>query len=94
MKFLTFNGFLRISILALGLLFSAGSINAATDVNTRTPTTMDRDSYTTRTTTEREDHTDWGWIGLLGLLGLTGLMQKKRTIDNDRIDTSNRNPPR
>jgi hypothetical protein len=33
---------------------------------------------------DRDDKTDWGWIGLLGLLGLAGLLPKKRVVDHDR----------
>jgi hypothetical protein len=30
---------------------------------------------------ERDNDTDWGWLGLLGLLGLAGLLPKKRTVE-------------
>ncbi|MBA3816063.1 MAG: WGxxGxxG-CTERM domain-containing protein [Parachlamydiaceae bacterium] len=77
-------------------MFSVGPVNAQPNESLRTPTTVtDRDYNTTRTTTIDRDHdTNWGWIGLLGLLGLSGLLPKKRTIENDRIDTGNRTPPR
>ncbi len=96
MKLLTLTGFLRTSIFALVLMFSVGPVNAQPNESLRTPTTVtDRDYNTTRTTTIDRDHdTNWGWIGLLGLLGLSGLLPKKRTIENDRIDTGNRTPPR
>ncbi len=42
---------------------------------------------TVRTTDDRDNDHDYGWIGLLGLLGLAGLMRKKQ--DNDRRDTTN-----
>ena len=29
---------------------------------------------------ERDDNTDWGWIGLLGLAGLAGLLKKPREV--------------
>ena len=42
-------------------------------------------------TVERDNDTDWGWLGLLGLLGLAGLMPKKHTHDRDRVvDTADR----
>ncbi len=31
---------------------------------------------TAETAPRREDHTDWGWLGLLGLLGLAGLLRR------------------
>jgi MYXO-CTERM domain-containing protein len=34
-------------------------------------------------TTEEDDGTDYGWIGLLGLAGLAGLAGRKR---DDRVD--------
>ena len=36
---------------------------------------------TTTRTVERENDTDWGWLGLLGLLGLAGLLPKKRHVE-------------
>ena len=30
---------------------------------------------------ERDNDTDWGWLGLLGLLGLAGLLPKKRQVE-------------
>ncbi len=92
MRFLNLNGFLRIGVLALVLMLSAGPVNAQSNVNTRQPTTIttDRDNNAVRTTTERDNNTDWGWIGLFGLLGLAGLLPKKRTIEHDHVDTGNR----
>jgi hypothetical protein len=92
MRILSLNGFLRIGILALVLMVSAGPVNAQLNTNTRAPTTAtDRDNGTVRTTnTDRDENNDWGWIGLLGLLGLAGLLPKKRTIEHDRVDTGSR----
>jgi hypothetical protein len=39
---------------------------------------------------ERDDDTDWGWIGLLGLLGLFGLMKRDRDRVNGRTTTTAR----
>ena len=33
---------------------------------------------------ERDDDTDWGWLGLLGLAGLLGLMKRDRDPVRDR----------
>ena len=35
-------------------------------------------------TTEEEDGTDYGWVGLLGLAGLAGLLGRKRDDREDR----------
>ena len=40
-------------------------------------------------TSEEDDGTDYGWIGLLGLAGLAGLMGLKRD-DRHRNDTTRR----
>lgn len=91
MRFLNKTGFLRIGILSLILMFSVGPVNAQSNANTRTHISTDRDNDTTRIiTTERDNDGKWGWIGLLGLLGLAGLLPKKRTYDQDHIDTGNR----
>jgi uncharacterized protein YceK len=42
---------------------------------------------TQQTRVERDNDTDWGWLGLLGLLGLAGLIPRKRNVevhDNNR----------
>ncbi|HVF88166.1 MAG TPA: WGxxGxxG family protein, partial [Pyrinomonadaceae bacterium] len=40
---------------------------------------------------DRDDDTDWGWLGLLGLAGLAGLMPKKRdVVVRDRDADTNR----
>lgn len=88
MGFLKLNGILRISLLTLVLGFSAQALNAQ-------PTTTDRDTHNERTVNRdhydnRDDHHNWGWIGLLGLLGLAGLVPKKR--DYDHVDRNDRTP--
>jgi hypothetical protein len=93
MKLLKLTGFLQISIFALVLMLSTGSVNAQTNTNGRAPTTVvERDNTVTRPVPVERDHddTDWGWLGLLGLLGLAGLLPKKRTIEHDRIDPGSR----
>lgn len=39
---------------------------------------------------ERDDDTDWGWLGLLGLAGLFGLMKRDRDPIRDRTTTTTR----
>lgn len=36
--------------------------------------------------TSREDHSEWGWLGLLGLAGLVGLKRR----DRDQVGTRDR----
>ncbi len=55
---------------------NSGNNNSGND-NTRAATTRTVE----RTTTVREDDTDWGWLGLLGLAGLAGLIPKKRAVE-------------
>lgn len=38
---------------------------------------------------ERDNDTDWGWLGLLGLIGLAGLTGRKR---HDHTNTTYRDP--
>lgn len=37
-------------------------------------------------TTDDEDHSNWGWLGLLGLAGLMGLKRR----DRDHVETRDR----
>lgn len=40
---------------------------------------------------ERDDDTDFGWLGLLGLAGLAGLLRKPKQVVVDRpVETTNR----
>jgi MYXO-CTERM domain-containing protein len=34
----------------------------------------------TTTVEQRDDHHDYGWIGLLGLIGLAGLLGRRRDV--------------
>lgn len=89
MKFLNLTGLLRISVLALGLVLSAGSMHAQ-NVGTP-PTTTQRDATTAHmNNAEKHDDKDWGWLGLLGLIGLAGLLPRKHVVDHDRGDAGNR----
>ncbi len=42
---------------------------------------------------ERDNDTDWGWLGLLGLLGLAGLIPKKRTVEVQEFRDVDQSPP-
>lgn len=50
-----------------------------------TPVALAQDS---ETTTEEDEGTDYGWIGLIGLAGLAGLLGRKK---DDRRDDDQRN---
>jgi hypothetical protein len=42
---------------------------------------------------DRDDHRDWGWLGLLGLGGLLGLMPRKRVpVVHESRDVPGRDP--
>lgn len=67
----------RLSLLAIfcvGMAFAPMVVTAQT---TTTPATTT--STTMRDDNPREEHHDYGWIGLLGLLGLAPLLMGKRT---------------
>lgn len=53
---------------------------AALGVGAATPVALAQEGDTT---TEEDDGTDYGWVGLLGLAGLAGLLGRKR---DDRVD--------
>jgi len=75
----------RISVLLMALSVVIGvPVASAQNGNMSSGT-----SQTTRV--DRDDDTNWGWIGLLGLLGLAGLMPKKRHVDvrDDNNRTTN-----
>ena len=78
--------FARIGALVLCLTFLAAVSAFAQSGNTN-------GTGATRTetrTVERDDDTDWGWLGLLGLAGLLGLLPKKRTVEVHENRTTNR----
>ena len=71
---------------AAGLALSPIAAHAQTSpaVNARETTTTS-DATGTDARGDRNNHTDYGWIGLAGLLGLLGLMRRSR---GDRYDTA------
>jgi uncharacterized protein YceK len=74
-----------IAALLLALFFG---VSSATTVVAQNGNTAGTGTAANRAA-DRDDDTDWGWIGLLGLAGLLGLMPKKRVVDNDHNRTGN-----
>ena len=76
--------------LTLSPLAVFGQTSPATSPATDTATT----SQTTTTDDRgvRNEHHNYGWIGLLGLLGLTGLMKKRD--NHNRVDYTERTDDR
>jgi hypothetical protein len=73
---------MMVGVLALSLAVVSVSAQTGTDGGRTT-------DGTTASQTTRDDHRDWGWLGLLGLLGLTGLLRRREA--HDRVpDTTNR----
>lgn len=68
--------------LALAAVPFAASAQTNTGVNSSAPTTQ-----TTRVA-ERDNDTDYGWLGLLGLAGLAGLLRKPKQVVVDREDNT------
>jgi hypothetical protein len=76
-----FTKFLRVGLLSLTLLAVAVPVAAQTNDNANGNTNRAADTRDDRRevrTADRDDDTDWGWLGLLGLAGLLGLMPKKK----------------
>ncbi len=76
MKFLDVRRIIRVTALVAGLAFitvlpTFAQSNTSSNAN-RTDTTR---------VVERDNDTDWGWLGLLGLAGLAGLIPKKRRVE-------------
>ena len=88
MKVLDVKRIIRVTALVSGLAFitvlpTFAQSNANSNAN-RTDTTR---------VVERDNDTDWGWLGLLGLLGLAGLIPKKRTVEVQEFRDTNANRP-
>jgi hypothetical protein len=72
---------------ALTKIIGAGVVAfslTALPVSAQTTTTPDTGTTTTQpgatiTEVDRDNGTDWGWLGLLGLAGLFGLTGRKKT---------------
>jgi hypothetical protein len=81
---------LRAGVFTLGLatLSLTMTASAQTTSNSNSPNT--NPVQTTRVV-ERDNDTNWGWLGLLGLVGLAGLLKKPKQVVVDRTsDTTNR----
>jgi hypothetical protein len=79
MKFLSFARVIAFTMLLTGaavLNVSAQTNTNSSNGNSATPTRT-----VERTTTVRDNDTDWGWLGILGLAGLAGLIPKKRAVE-------------
>lgn len=85
MKFLEIKRTLRVSAFVLGL-----AVITVMPTSAQTNSTNNNRTDTTRVV-ERDNDTDWGWLGLLGLLGLAGLMPKKRTVEVHQNRDANTN---
>jgi hypothetical protein len=75
MRFLNLINVARIGFIVLVLAFASAGTTVAQSGGAN-----DRSGSATRTA-DRDDDTDWGWLGLLGLAGLLGLMPKRRAVD-------------
>ncbi len=79
MKFLSFARVIAFTM----FLTAAGILNVSAQTNANSGNA----NYTApartveRTTTVRDNDTNWGWLGLLGLAGLAGLIPKKRAVE-------------
>jgi len=77
MKYKDLQKMIRNSVFVLGLAVVAVFPVAAQPGNANSTNRVE----TTTRTVERDNDTDWGWLGLLGLAGLAGLMPKKRHVE-------------
>ena len=84
---------IRKAIRAGVFTFALSAIPFAVTASAQTGANNNSSSAPIQTTrvAERDDDTDWGWLGLLGLAGLAGLLKKPRQVVVDRTaDTTNR----
>lgn len=90
MKILDIKRTISVSAFVLGLA-------VITVLPTSAQTNANNNNNNNRTDTtrvvERDDDTDWGWLGLLGLVGLAGLMPKKRTVEVQQYRDTGTNRP-
>lgn len=73
--------------LSLALLPAAMSVSAQTNSNSNYNSSANINAQPTRVV-ERDDDTDFGWLGLLGLAGLAGLLKKPKQVVVDRTPDS------
>jgi MYXO-CTERM domain-containing protein len=76
---------LAAALILAGLMASPALLHAQSN-----PASSDERGTTalegTQTVTDRDDHRNWGWLGLLGLGGLLGLKRRDREKRKDEVD--------
>lgn len=83
-------GVFTLSLAVLLSTMSASAQNSSNFNSANANYSTNTNAQTTRVV-ERDDDTDFGWLGLLGLAGLAGLLRKpKQTVVDRTPDT----PPR
>lgn len=81
---------LRAGVLTSGLAMLSLTMTASAQT-TSNANSASTNAVQTTGVVERDDGTDWGWLGLLGLVGLAGLLKKPKQVVVDRTsDTTNR----
>lgn len=83
-------GVFTLALAVLPLTISASAQNSSNSNSTNANYATNTNAQTTRVV-ERDDDTDFGWLGLLGLAGLAGLLKKPQQVVVDRTsDTAPR----
>jgi len=80
------------SVLLASTLALVAVIPTTAQTPSGSPTGDSSAGYTAGTTGQRDNDTDWGWLGLLGLTGLLGLIPRRRRTESDyrATDTASR----
>lgn len=91
MKLYSIGTAVRAGVFTLSLAVLPSTMTAAAQTNSNfNSTTTNTNAQPTRVV-ERDDDTDFGWLGLLGLAGLAGLLRKPKQVVVDRTpDTAAR----
>ena len=82
MKFHTARTVVRAGVFSLSLAVFPSAMTAAAQTNSNF-NSANINAQPTRVV-ERDDDTDFGWLGLLGLAGLAGLLRKPKQVVVDR----------
>lgn len=88
MKGLSVKRIIGISALVLIFVFMT-ALPAFSQPNANNNVGRGERAETTRVVEQRDNDTDWGWLGLLGLLGLAGLIPKKRRVEVQEFRDAN-----
>ena len=73
-------------VLACCMALGLSTIAAFGQAATSPPSTTDQTTAgQTANGEDRDNHSNWGWIGLAGLLGLAGLMKRRDATDYNRV---------